>query len=195
MDLVEACPITTNSTTTSASSNMSLRWTGQGHRTCLSILLTRRTACLAPILRQPPCRLLCRCKITCIMLCKWEALQTCPVWEVYQAWLCITCLSSPSNSRLPQHLSKHTPVVPAAKVSPEEATWRVMVSLARIAMKTYEAGFLTIASSQNVFTPESDLTFATIPNVTRDSSKDLLSLFTKECTLARSRIVVRLAPR
>lgn len=143
MDLVEACRITTNNIITSASSNMNLRWTGQGHRTCLSILLTRRTACLVLILRQPPCTLLCRCKITCIMPCRWEALPTCPAWEVYQAWLCITCLTSNSNSRLPQHLSKHTPVVPAVKVSQEEATWRVTVSLARIAMRMYEAAFLT----------------------------------------------------
>lgn len=141
MDLVEACPITTNSIITSASSNMSLRWTGQDHRTCLSILLIPRTACPAPILRQPPCKLPCRCKATCIMPCRWEASQTCPGWEVYQVWLCTTCLSSPSISRLPQHLSKHIPVVPAVKGLPEEATWRAMVSLARIAMRAYGAYF------------------------------------------------------
>lgn len=143
MGLVEAWPITTNSITTSASSNMSLRWTGQDHRTFLSILLTPHTACLAPIPRQPPCRLLCRCKIICIMLCRWVALRTCPAWEVYQAWLCITCLSSLSNSRLLQHLLKHTPAVPAVKVSLEEATLRAMVSLARSAIEPYEVVFLT----------------------------------------------------
>jgi hypothetical protein len=139
MDLVEACPITTNSIITSASSNTSLRWTGQDHRTCLSILLTRRIACLAHIPRQPPCRLLCRCKATCIMLCRWEALQTCPAWEVYQVWLCIICPSSPSNSRRLQHLSKHIPAVLAVKVSPEEATWHAMVSLAKIAIKNIQS--------------------------------------------------------